>query len=471
MAEAEARLAAARSSLTGLQGQHEHLLAQHEHLQGQFDQLQAVAVEVGWNYCPDKSADFQHIPRMDPLLLESEAFVGAYSVHAQLGKGRYSVVRSAFLTRERERELEPTALPGASPAASASASAASSASASGALVSQCSGLAVGSAVAIKSIDKRCVPCIADIMQVEVEVRALLLLSKRGKESCSAGAGHASQMGRANVVRIYEVLHGPRCLHVVTECVPLDLFAFMQQFRQRISSNVAAVLVKDAAAGLHYLQQHGLCHRDLTPENLLVAVGRHDLSLKICDMRLCAFVEPALLAKKGKEAELEKLKGDEEEQEEKEEQRRERESGPKHTQRAAKLVPPCPEPEQTLLSDFAGSPGFFAPEILLQRAYHGFSADVWSLGCVALELLVRPAFFSGTWLAAYQTLHTQHAPEFPRRLREASAAAIVEVQELHGGGPGPTAYPLRTPATGISSLLASLLAAAPGARPTTDVSDD
>lgn len=36
-----------------------------------------------------------------------------------------------------------------------------------------------------------------------------------------------------------------------------------------------------------------------------------------------------------------------------------------------------------LTDFCGSPGFFAPE-MLSHSYDGPAADVWSLGCVVRE---------------------------------------------------------------------------------------
>lgn len=43
------------------------------------------------------------------------------------------------------------------------------------------------------------------------------------------------------------------------------------------------------------------------------------------------------------------------------------------------------PQDHMLRDFCGSPGFFAPEILLHESYDGLKADVWSLGCILLEV--------------------------------------------------------------------------------------
>ena len=55
---------------------------------------------------------------------------------------------------------------------------------------------------------------------------------------------------------------------------------------------------------------------------------------------------------------------------------------------------------TTLGDCAGSPGFFAPECQLHSAYCAYRADVFSLGCVALELLAGQGWFHERWLGAY-----------------------------------------------------------------------
>ena len=67
-------------------------------------------------------------------------------------------------------------------------------------------------------------------------------------------------------------------------------------------------------------------------------------------------------------------------------------------RAAISSPPSPPPATTtatggdgvarrrwLFSEFVGSPGFVAPEILFESEYDGRPSDIWSVGCIALEL--------------------------------------------------------------------------------------
>lgn len=64
-----------------------------------------------------------------------------------------------------------------------------------------------------------------------------------------------------------------------------------------------------------------------------------------------------------------------------------ESGPEHLVKLIDfgLCTKAVSSPDHMLHDFCGSPGFFAPEILLHECYDGMKADVWSLGCILLEV--------------------------------------------------------------------------------------
>merc|ERR1719327_1619317 len=53
-----------------------------------------------------------------------------------------------------------------------------------------------------------------------------------------------------------------------------------------------------------------------------------------------------------------------------------------------------------LSDFAGSPGFVAPEVVINESYDGRCIDAFSLGCVVLELTTGHSTFDHVWMNAY-----------------------------------------------------------------------
>ena len=57
-------------------------------------------------------------------------------------------------------------------------------------------------------------------------------------------------------------------------------------------------------------------------------------------------------------------------------------------------------DQAALKDFCGSPGFFAPEMLLNESYSGDKADIWSFGCILLEMILGSEKFCDIWMSAY-----------------------------------------------------------------------
>ena len=57
-------------------------------------------------------------------------------------------------------------------------------------------------------------------------------------------------------------------------------------------------------------------------------------------------------------------------------------------------------DKTLLKDFCGSPGFFAPEMIVHGSYNGDKADLWSVGCIMLELVMGHEQFCDLWMTSY-----------------------------------------------------------------------
>merc|ERR1712100_1005206 len=163
----------------------------------------------------------------------------------------------------------------------------------------------------------------------------------------------------------------------------DLYSFLDshEYADGCPDDVVKSVMRIAALGLRHCHANGVAHRDLKPENILVVGQPGDWSLleenddpckrgvvKLCDFGLCADVS----------------------------------SGEN-------------------LTDFVGSPCFFAPEILLDGSYDGRAADVWSLGCVMLEMLLGHAAFSQVWCPPYDQLKNDD------KFRSAIHVAVQEVK--------------------------------------------
>ena len=118
---------------------------------------------------------------------------------------------------------------------------------------------------------------------------------------------------------------------------------------RVDEALARDVMHQVISGLRYIHGMHVCHRDLKPENIVLVEkpGTPKPVVKIIDFGLCATTAggPALL-------------------------------------------------------DLCGTPGFIPPEMITEDAYDGFLGDVWSVGAIALEMVLGHALFSEAWLPAY-----------------------------------------------------------------------
>lgn len=179
----------------------------------------------------------------------------------------------------------------------------------------------------------------------------------------------------NVVRYHATLHGKERIYLLMESYPMDLFEFIGSFKTKIDKEVSSFIVHEVLTGVAHLDSKGVCHRDLKPENILVFLTCTDFSIKLCDFGLCEVF-----------------------------------SG-----------------EDRQLHNFRGSPGFFAPECLVQDNYCGFKADVFSVGCIALELLLTHTFFNDHWMTCYQDLQREGKTEFVARIGTGLKAVRAEME--------------------------------------------
>ena len=175
---------------------------------------------------------------------------------------------------------------------------------------------------------------------------------------------------AGICRLFDVMQTPSHIYLVLEKGDRDLYALIDDY----PGGCPETVVKSATRVLVLALRHchttmRIAHRDIKPENVLVCGDPHTWHqnpdagiVKLCDFGLCADI---------------------------------------------------PE-DGWLLSDFVGSPGFFAPELLQRPAYDGARADLFSLGAVMVELIFGHDFFGAVWYPVVWKSNLRRVrPESPR----------------------------------------------------------
>jgi len=145
-----------------------------------------------------------------------------------------------------------------------------------------------------------------------------------------------RFSHAAVVRLCDVIQSPAHVYLILERGDQDLYAFLDDYKDGCTEDVVRSVIRITTLGLRHCHRQGIAHRDVKPENVLVMGAPGDWAtieaqrdpaqrgvVKLCDFGLCADV-----------------------------------SSGEH------------------LTDFVGSPGFIAPELLLAKSYDGKRADVY-----------------------------------------------------------------------------------------------
>jgi CheY-like chemotaxis protein/tRNA A-37 threonylcarbamoyl transferase component Bud32 len=173
---------------------------------------------------------------------------------------------------------------------------------------------------------------------------------------------AAQVKHTNLTDVLEYgVHGPhRAPFIVMEFVSGQTLAQWMEQHAEPDFEARLYILLQAAQGLAALHQHGICHRDVKPANIML---NERLQVKISDFGIV-------------------------------------------------LVP---DSRLTIDQQLLGSPSYMAPESYVSAKVTP-AADIFSLGVVAYELLVGTHPFSGETIAQVGHLVRWSRPLAPRKVR-------------------------------------------------------
>lgn len=222
--------------------------------------------------------------------------------------------------------------------------------------------------------------------------AIKMLPKEDDESAVRRiSGEVSTMEKVGagcpfIVQLYEVLVGRNHIYLVVELAGGgELFKAFFKPADDVSANDigsperterARIYFQQLLFGLHWCHQHGVAHRDLKPQNLLLST---DGVLKIADFGLAASFNPE---------------------------------------------PAVHAPPRSMRQTMCGSPLYMAPEMLSLRngeAYDAIATDAWGCGAVLHAMLLgRPPFPATTFdelvnLASRPQTNLRLPPSIPKEL--------------------------------------------------------
>ncbi|KAJ5290548.1 uncharacterized protein N7443_010801 [Penicillium atrosanguineum] len=171
----------------------------------------------------------------------------------------------------------------------------------------------------------------------------------------------SNLRHDNLINMRDIFISPsEDLYIVTDCIRTDLHRLLQSTSKPLEARFVQFFTYQMLRGLKYIHSAGIIHRDLKPSNLL--------SNDNCDMKICDFG----LAR---------------------------------------------EQDAHHMTGYVVTRYYRAPEIMLTWQKYTYAVDIWSVGCIVAEMLLRRVLFAGKDHVHQFTLITDLLGKPPKEVME------------------------------------------------------
>jgi serine/threonine protein kinase len=173
------------------------------------------------------------------------------------------------------------------------------------------------------------------------------------------------LGHPNTIKLLEVFENKKYVFFVMEYASNgDLLKYLKT-KISLEEEEAKYLFYQVSCGLRYIHKQGIIHRDIKLDNILIDEAFH---CKICDFGVSRYMKP-----------------------------------------------------HELVNEQCGTPAYLAPEIVLEKGYKGFGADIWSLGVLLFCILTGAMPFKASTIDNLHKLIIKGEFEFPENNQLTSEA--------------------------------------------------
>lgn len=171
-----------------------------------------------------------------------------------------------------------------------------------------------------------------------------------------------EVSHPNIVNVQDVILSSKSASIVFEFFPYDLKRYLSMFPDKVPPiKFIKHIIFQILKGIFHLHVSRIIHRDLKPQNILIACDRSLPDVKIADFGLSRVLST---------------------------------------------------PFKTLTREVV-TLWYRAPELLLGKKNYSGSVDIWSIGCIFIELIIGRPIFSGdsevsTLFKIFRTLGTPNS---------------------------------------------------------------